>query len=98
MISYRIIRLLRLLPVIAVFIVVAKILLTNQFVPSGKQVRALDIAIDTVRAQNEILEQQVASASSLVAVSQKASEIGFVEPTKSQLLTVSGDHLPVALK
>jgi hypothetical protein len=87
----------RISPIIAAILIVFEIILTNQLVGGGRMVRTTDMAIDTLRSENALLEQKVASASSLATVTVKAQEQGFVEPSKSQFLTLSTSELPVAL-
>ena len=88
---------LRISPLVAVFLIVIEIILTNQLVGGGSAVRAVDMAIDELRHENALLEQKVASASSLLTVTAKAAELGFVEPTKSQFVSIAPSELPVAL-
>ena len=84
-------------PVLFVILALCELIVFNQFVGSGKQVRSIDIAIDELRAENEVLEQKVASASSLMTISSKAREQGFIEPSKNQFITLVPDQLPVAI-
>src|SRR5687767_3237184 len=84
-------------PLAVGLLIVVEIILTNQLVGGGREVRSVDMAIDTLRQENAILEQKVASASSLLTVSVKAAEAGFVAPEKSQFLTLAPSELPVAL-
>ena len=83
-------------PVIAVVLAVVQIVLVNQSAGTGKTVRTVDITVDTLRKENELLEQRVASASSLATISVKARDMGFVEPDKTQFLTLGASQLPVA--
>lgn len=83
-------------PVIAVVLAICELVVSNQFVGSGKEIRTVDTSIDVIRSENAKLEQQVASASSLLTISAKAKEIGFVEPKPSQYLTIAPSQLPVA--
>lgn len=89
--------LIRISPLIAMLCIVLEIVLTNRLAGSGQEVRSIDMAIDGIRTENELLEQQVASASSLLTISTKASELGLVPPLKSQVLTMTPGELPVAL-
>lgn len=88
---------LQIAPLAAGVLIVIEIILTSQLVGSGHWVRSLDMSIDTLRQENALLTQQVASASSLLTISAKAAEMGFVPPTKSQFLTLQAGELPVAL-
>lgn len=84
-------------PIAFGILIVIEIILTNQLVGGGQQVRSVDMTIDTLRQENALLEQQVASASSLLTVAVRAKEQGFVQPAKSQFLTIAPNELPVAL-
>ncbi len=90
-------RVLGILPLVAILLVIIEIVLTNALAPSGHRLHALDGAIDEIRQENALLEQKVASASSLTTISVRAKEAGFVEPAKSQFVAVVSADLPVAL-
>lgn len=87
----------RVSPFIAGLLVIVEIVLTNQLAGGGRTVLAVDGSIDELREQNAILEQKVASASSLLTVAAKASDLGFVEPAKTQFISIAPSELPVAL-
>lgn len=89
-------RVISLIPVCAGVLIVIEIILTNQLAGGGSQMRSVDSAIDDLRQVNALLTQQVASASSLTTIAAKAAEYGFIDPLKSQFLTVAAE-LPVAL-
>ena len=84
------------MPVFAVCLVVSQIILSNQLVGSGKAVRNIDLTIDAIRSENESLDHHVASASSLITISERATQLGFVEPEKTQYVTLDVSTLPVA--
>jgi len=84
-------------PVAAGILIVIEIILTNQLVGGGREVRSVDMTIDALRQENALLSQRVASASSLMTVAVRAAEQGFVPPAKSQFLTLNPSELPVAL-
>lgn len=86
----------RLLPVFAALLVVIEIILMNQMASSGSTLQSVDTTIDTLRSENSLLEQKVASASSLATIESRATEMGFVQPGKNQYLTVISDF-PMAM-
>jgi hypothetical protein len=86
----------RSLPVLAVILTVIEILSINQYVGSGKEIRTLDTAIDTVRQDNELLRYHIASFSSLTAIAESSRGLGLIEPVKAQYLTIIPEQLPVA--
>ncbi len=83
-------------PICAIVLGIIELIVSNQFVGSGKVIRTADISIDSIRSENAILEQQVASASSLMTIYAKAKDNGFVEAKTSQYLTIAPSQLPVA--
>jgi hypothetical protein len=85
------------IPGIVVILVVIEILWSNTLVVSGKQVSSVDLEIVALRAANEQLAQEVASASSLTTIAVKAADMGFVEPTARQFVMIGNETLPVAL-
>jgi hypothetical protein len=87
----------RMAPLAAGILIVIEIILTNQLVGSSREVRSMDMAIDELRQENQVLEQHVASASSLLTIGVKSAEMGFVLPEKSQYLTIAPSELPVAI-
>lgn len=86
----------KLLPFIAAVLVVIEIILMNQMAGKGSTMHTVDVEIDTLRSENAILEQKVASASSLSTVYTQATYMGFSQPAKSQYLTVVA-QMPVAM-
>ncbi len=84
------------LPVIATVFAVIEIILTNQMAGSGKAVRTVDLTVDAIRQENDLLTQKIASASSLITISSRAKEIGFIEPARSQYITIAPEQFPVA--
>lgn len=83
-------------PFIVILLAVVEIILANQLAGSGKTIRSVDIAIDSLRDENKLLEQQIASASSLLTVESRAKQMGFIEPKSTQYVTLAPDQLPVA--
>jgi len=85
------------IPAVVIILVVIEILWSNTLVVSGKQVSAVDLEIVSLRAANEQLAQQVASASSLTTLAVKAADMGFVQPSAKQFVMIGNETLPVAL-
>lgn len=67
----------RLLPVIAVILLVVEILLTNELAGIGSRVSRTDRTIDRVREENQLLREGVASMSSLLTIEEKSRLLGF---------------------
>jgi hypothetical protein len=85
------------IPGIVILLIVIEVLWSNTLVVSGKQISSVDLEIVSLRAANEQLAQQVASASSLTTIAAKAAEMGFVDPEAKQFVMIGNEILPVAL-
>lgn len=72
----------------------AQIVYSCQLVTDGKEIKQVDQEIDHVRQEVLLREEEVASASSLLAIREKSTAMGFVESPK--ILTVSQDQFVVA--
>lgn len=90
-------RIVKSIPLIVVLLVIIELVWTNTLVRSGKDITEIDLKIADLRLKNEALAQQVASASSLLTITKKASESGFVEPKSTQFVMMGSETLPVAL-
>lgn len=86
------------MPLAIVALVIMRIVVANTLASSGEKLRQTDVNINSLAEENELLVQQVASLSSLVAIEVRAKELGFVEPTKEQTITIAQDQFPFALK
>lgn len=61
----------------------------------GKEIRTIDGKITAVKGDTALLAEQVASASSLLTIQQKALSMGFTE--KPQVVTIHKDPFVAAL-
>ena len=84
------------IPVLVVLLVVIEIIWSNTLVVSGKEVSAVDLKIVALRSANEQLEQQVASASSLLTIAARSKDAGFIPATSKQFVMIGSQSLPVA--
>lgn len=85
----------KLLLTIAGILILIEVFFLNQLAGGGRSVSAIDSTIEELQEKNARLEQQVASASSLLFIEQKAKESGFVEPRVSSYIDLG--TLPIAL-
>lgn len=85
------------IPLFVICLIIVELVWTNTLVRSGREVTVTDLSINSVRQQNEVLAQRVASASALTTIAAHAREAGFVEPTRKQFVMMGGETLPVAL-
>lgn len=84
----------RVLPVLALLLVVVELVVANELAGLRGSVKDNDVAIASLQDENDILSREVASASALATIAKKAYQAGFVQPSKSQYLIL--DTLPVA--
>lgn len=91
--AFRIISLL--VPVAAIVLIVFQVVFSNELAMLGKKMGQLDMAVVKEQDVHETLETQVASASSLMALRERALTLGFHEPTQSQIIAISPKE-PVA--
>ncbi len=85
-----------LLPITAVVLLVFQVIISNQLATLGKKLGQLDTDVRLVADTRETLAIEVASASSLLALRERAMAEGFVEPTSKQIMNLSL-QVPVAL-
>lgn len=85
----------KILPLLAVFLIIAQVFATNQLAGLGETVTGIDMRIESLREENALLDQQVASASSLIMIEQKAKEYGFAQAKPSSYIHLEED-LPIA--
>lgn len=83
------------LPVIAVGLLISQILFTNNLAQDGATLNAVTAKIEATGFENERLEQEIASASSLLVIQKKAIADGFVEA--KHFLTIAQGQYLVAL-
>ena len=83
------------IPFAILMLILAEFFVTNHLAGLGGNVGTIDQKIVQLREENELLRQEVASASALVAVSQRAAELGFVEP--KSVLTIGPEQSSVAI-
>lgn len=86
----------RIIPVTAAILIIMEIILVNTAAGSGAKVLAIDESISSLAQENSFLEQNIASASSLMTIAAKSQEVGFVTPQKTQFVTIVPGELPVA--
>ena len=67
----------RFVPLIVVLLLVVEILVTNELAGFGRKVGDANRAIDALKEENQLLQEKVASLSSLLSVEEKARALGF---------------------
>lgn len=83
------------LPITAVVLLVFQVVISNELAALGKQMGHLDTKVRLESDIKESLAIQVASASSLLTLRERASDAGFVEPTTKQIMNLTL-QVPVA--
>ena len=81
---------LRFLPIIAIALLVVEMLVTNELAGFGRKVAQTDRAIDVLREENQLLQEKVASLSSLITIEEKASALGFISTSKTVTIGTEG--------
>jgi len=80
------------LPIIAIGLLVAQIACANNLAQDGSTLKTLTATIETLRSENEALNQKIASATSLLEVEKNAIAMGFA-PGKQFLTLTQGQYL-----
>lgn len=84
------------IPATALILIVTEIFATNELVSEGRKIHDVDLKIETVSNENDLLASQIASASALATIQQKAKDNGFIKP--ANYLTIGPEtvafHLP----
>lgn len=83
------------IPVLAILLVVFQVVVSNKLATLGKRLGALDYEVSVEEDLMQILKTEVASASSLMTLRDKALFAGFTEPTSKQIMNLS-PLVPVA--
>ena len=85
---------LKCIPIAVLLFILAEFFVTNHLAGLGGNVGLIDQKIARLREENELLRQEVASASALVTISDRAVQLGFIEPR--QVLTIGPEQSSVA--
>jgi len=80
---------------ITVVLLVAQIVYSCTLVGDGKEIRRIDTEITQMKNATSLLSEQVASASSLMTIKEKAISMGFTE--KPQVMTIHKDQFVASL-
>ena len=86
----------RFLPLVAVVLLVVEILVTNELAGFGRKVAQADRAIDTLREENQLLQEKVASLSSLLTIEEKARALGYT--TTPMVVTIGMEDVAFHLQ
>lgn len=78
-----------------IVLVGAEFILSNQLVGMGKEVKFADAGIEKLFEENELLSEKIASASSLLTITERASSLGFSE--SKRVMTMTHDQFMVAM-
>lgn len=83
------------LSIITILLLTAIIFYSCQLVTDGKAMKQTDNEIERLQQEGSVLSQQIASASSLLVVAEKAKIMGFV--ASADVVTIRPDQFVVAL-
>lgn len=67
------------LVLVAISLTIIQTVLSNRLSTTGIPMGEIEEKIDSYRLQNSILEEQLLTVSSLTGISERASQLGFVE-------------------
>lgn len=84
----------KILPLITIVLIGLYVFATNELVGVGRTIHDVDRTTEAIQAENEMLSRQVASASALSVIEEKAGNLGYVKP--SNFVTIGEEA--VALK
>ncbi|MDO8451427.1 MAG: hypothetical protein Q7S76_00995 [bacterium] len=85
----------RFAPFIILALVIIELVVTNSFVSLSDHVSGVEKEIQRVERENDDLTQKIASASSLLAIEEKAKTMGFSKT--SRYMTIHQDEFLVSL-
>lgn len=71
----------------------AQVFVSQKLSTFGRELKSMEGEIDSLKLNNELLEREVATSSSLMTVAKKAAELGFTNPVFIYL-----EKPPVAFK
>lgn len=80
---------------ITICLLVAQIVYSCTLVGDGKEIRRIDGEITTIKGTTALLSEQIASASSIITIQEKALSMGFTQ--KPQVMTIHKDQFVAAL-
>lgn len=80
---------------LTIVLVVVQVIISNKVGMLGKQLTGLEGNIEAEKFTNEFLTAEVASASSMFALEDRAKQLGFHEPSKNDILIMDA-KIPVA--
>ncbi len=82
--------------VFSIVLRLGEVVLINHLAGMSGHIRNVEQEIAKTRERNEELRQNIASASALLMITQRAYELGYIPQTS--VLTMSDRELPVALR
>lgn len=83
------------LSALTICLLVAQIVYSCMLVGDGKEIRRIDNKIAAIEGETALLSEQVASASSLLAIHQQAIVMGFTE--RPHVMTIHKDQFVASL-
>ena len=83
------------LSILTILLLIAEIIFSCQLVIDGKVMKQTDSEIERLHQEESFLSHQIASASSLLVIAEKAKIMGFV--ASANVVTIRPDQFVVAL-
>ena len=79
------------IPILVVVLVVVELLVTNELAGFGKRLAETDRTIEVVKEDNQLMNEKIASLSSLLTISEKARELGMT--TTPGVITIGAEDV-----
>lgn len=75
---------------------VARTVLSNELANLGYELKSIDIDVESLKYDNELLNQKIASSSSLITIREKALSLGFFDVPQYEIINTQ--RFPVAVR
>lgn len=79
------------MPIVVVFMSLFQLVQISGISHQGQEIDQIEQKLSQIREENEILANQAALAESYLYLKQKADELGFIVPTKTETINVAWD-------
>lgn len=80
---------------IVIVLLIFQVIVSNRLANAGVEIYSIDSEISQIQIENSFMREKIASDSSLLSLSNKAKDYGFVKPITPIFLA---QELPIALQ
>ncbi len=85
------------IPILAFIFILMELIVANQLTLLARDVGNLEKSIANIEDENDMLSQEVASASALTTISQKAQLLGFRKSLASDYMTIGIESVALGM-